>query len=301
MTGRFFAGVALSCLTAAPLAADPAVFATPFDAVMAMVGGLEDKDRAGLLEVFGPESADFLLSDDEAENTRHRRTLLGLWEEGYRLVPQEDGSFVLDLGADGWPFPIPLAPVEGGWAFDIEAGRIEVADREIGLNELDVIALLEAYVDVQIGFRMADQDGDGVMEFAQKIIADEDRRDGLYWPEPDSPLGALLAAASADGYNDGTEDLPPIPYLGYVYRILTEQGPNAPGGAYSYLQGENMVGGHALLAVPYVYGETGVYSFMVSENGIILQADLGEDTSDIAAAITAYDPGPDWAPVEVTN
>ena len=301
MPRSFFAGVALSCLSALPLAAEPAVYPSPFDAVAAMIEALEARDKTAVLTVFGPESEDFIYTGNPAEDTMHGLTLLELWRQGFSLVPLDGGGFELTMGEDGWPFPIPLERVDNGWAFDVAAGRIEVEARDIGLNELEVIALMEAYVDVQAEFRLTEQDGDGVMEFARRIIATPEHRDGLYWPAPGSPLGELFAAAAADGFNDGDEDRPPIPYLGYIYRILTEQGPDAPGGAFDYLVNDNMVGGHALLAVPDVYGETGVYSFMVAENGIVYQADLGEDTTEIAEGIMAYNPGPDWSVVDVTN
>jgi hypothetical protein len=147
-------------------------------------------------------------------------------------------------------------------------------------------------------FRLDDHDGDGVMEFARYIISDATRRDGLFWGDADSPMGVRLAQASLDGYADDDGDQPPIPHSGYYFRILDAQGENAPGGQMDYVVNDNMVAGHALLAVPAVYGETGIMSFMVSENGIILEADLGADTLDLAFGMMTYDPGAEWAPVE---
>lgn len=170
--------------------------------------------------------------------------------------------------------------------------------REIGRNELAVIDLMHAYVDVQAAFRLIDHDGDGVMEFARAIISSETARDGLFWIDGDGPVGDLLARASARGFSDGAQDQAPEPHLGYLYRILQGQSAAAPGGEMSYLVGDNMVAGHALLAVPAAYGESGVHSFLVNENGILLESDLGEDTLSIAAEITSYDPGAIWTPVE---
>jgi hypothetical protein len=297
MTRSTLGTLALALIVAGRLAADPATYASPQDALDAMIQALEAQDRDTVMTVFGEESQDFLLADDPAEDEANRLTLIGLYYEGYRMEPQEDGSVVLALGADGWPFPIPLARDGESWSFDIDAGREEVKDREIGLNELEVIDLMDAYVDVQAVYRLQDQDGDGVMEFARQIISSsEDAKDGLFWPDQNSPLGELVARASMDGYSDGDNDYPPEPYEGYYYRILTAQTDAAPGGAMNYLVNENMVGGHALLAVPAVFGETGIHSFMVSENGIILQAILGEDTLEKAAQIEAYDPTEEWTP-----
>lgn len=298
MTRSILAGLALTCLGAGPLAADPASFATPFDALAGLVSALETGDRAAVLAVFGPANEDLISTGDKGKDAQNRGALLQLYRDGYRMEPQEDGSMVIAFGTDGWPFPVPLMRGADGWSFDAEAGRLEVADRAIGLNEIGVIDLLGAYVDVQANFRLTDHDGDGVMEFARQIISAPDKRDGLFWPGDDSPVGALLARASETGFNDGAEDRPPEPYLGYYFRILTRQGDLAPGGAMAYLVNDNMVAGHALLAVPATYGETGVHSFMVSENGVILEAILGEETLERAAAIDAFDPGPDWTAVE---
>ncbi|WP_425092086.1 DUF2950 family protein [Tropicimonas sp. S265A] len=292
----------LACLlgaVASPAAwADPATYATPQEALEAFAAALVAPGTDALLEVFGPDAADVLSTGNPVEDRLNRTGIIALVAEGYRMIPEADGAVTLALGADGWPFPIPVARGEAGWSFDIDAGRLEIEAREIGHNELDVIALMDAYVDVQAAFRLTDHDGDGVMEFAGSIISSEEARDGLFWPGPGSPLGALFARAALSGYSDGETDHAPDPFSGYYFRILDAQGPNAPGGALDYRVGGNMVAGHALLAVPATYAETGVHSFMVSENGVILEADLGEDSLTIADAITVYDPGPEWSPVD---
>lgn len=298
-TPTLWKSVALSLALAGPVAADPATYASAQDALEAMMGALAAEDRDAVLTVFGRESADFLSAGDPDEDAANRALLLELFAEGFQLEPQDDGSVVIALGDEDWPFPIPVAMSGDGWAFDIEAGREEVILREIGRNELEVVDLLDAYVDIQAAFRLVDHDGDGVMEFARQIISSsETARDGLFWATPDSPLGELFARASATGFSDGEQDHEPEPYSGYYFRLLTAQTASAPGGAMSYLVNDNMVGGHALLAVPAEFGETGVHSFMVSENGMILEAVLGEDTLDIAADMMAYDPTADWTPVE---
>lgn len=299
MTRSLIAGLALTCVLSGPLAAEPANFATPQAALDAMMTAIGAADRDAVLAVFGNEAEDLLSSGDPSEDAEDREELLALYRDGYRMMPQEDGSVVLAFGADGWPFPIPLVRDGDSWAFDIDAGREEVEAREIGLNEIEIIDLLDAYVDIQAAYRLEDHDGDGVMEFARQIIStSETARDGLFWPGDDSPLGALFARASTDGFSDGDQDHAPEPYNGYYFRILTEQGPEAPGGAMDYLVNDHMLAGHALLAVPAEYGETGYHSFMVSENGVILEAILGEDTLEIAAEMKAYDPDENWTPTE---
>ena len=299
MKTTFLKPLALMLFLASPLAADPATYASPQDALDALMSALKTGDRDAVLTVFGAEAEDYLSDGDPDEDAANRFVLLALYNEGYRMVPQEDGSVVIALGAEGWPFPVPLAKTGDGWAFDNETGREEVALREVGLNELEILELMDAYVDIQATFRLNDHDGDGVMEFASQIIStSETERDGLFWADPDSPLGELFARASATGFSDGEQDYDPEPYSGYYFRILTEQSAAAPGGEMSYLVNDNMVGGHALLAVPAVFGETGIHSFMVSENGVVLEAILGEDTLEIAAGMTAYDPTEDWTPVE---
>ena len=298
-TTKIVATAVVASLIAGSVFAEPARYATPQSALDALMNGLRAADKSAVVEVFGEEAEDYLSDGDPVEDQLNRLTLLGLYQEGYRFEPQEDGSVMIALGAEGWLFPVPVAKVEEGqWSFDNEAGREEVRLREIGRNELEVIELLQAYVEVQSSFRQSDMDGDGVMEFAQQVISSSpDARDGLFWPEEDTLFGALFARASATGYNDGTSDQPPEPFFGYYFRILTHQSDAAPGGAMDYIVNGNMVGGHAMLAVPAVFGETGVHSFMVSENGQLLEAVLGEDTLDLAAEMTAYDPTDTWTPV----
>ncbi|WP_170553324.1 DUF2950 family protein [Ruegeria atlantica] len=283
--------------TAGAALSDGARFDTPQTALDAFVDALRADDQGKLLEIFGPEAEDLIGTGDPVEDQERRQEVLAMYAEGYLFQPDEDGVVLL-LGEDSWPFPIPISRGEDGWQFDLEAGVEELSAREIGLNELDVIELLEAYVDLQAAFRLVDHNGDGVMEFAQTIIADPGVRNGLFWPEEDSFVGAALARAAASGWSDGEVDYEAEPFLGYYYTILQEQGPNAPGGAYSYFVGDRFVAGHALLAVPAEYGETGIHSFLVGENGIVFEADFGPETLEITADFTSYDPGQDWSPIE---
>ena len=293
------AGFALLAF-ALPLSAaeTPAVYATPQDAFEAMQSALDAADTSAILTVFGTTAEDLLSSGNPERDAENRASILTLSAEGYRFALGNDGAVTVLLGHESWPFPIPVARTDGGWAFDIEAGRDEVYYRRIGLNELDTIEMMHAYVEVQANYRQDDHDGDGVMEFAGSLLSSDGAKDGLFWPLEDSPLGARIALASLDGYNDGREDREPEPFGGYYYRILQGQSASAPGGAMDYVIGGNMVAGHALLAVPADYGDSGIHSFMVSENGTVLEADLGEDSLDVAFGMMTFDPGADWSPVE---
>jgi hypothetical protein len=300
-----FRGMAAAlALATAPLVgnAAPQTFDSPYAAVAAVIAALESQDRDALLAIFGPENEDVAFTGDAAKDSEIRDGFLRAYRERNRLDNEAGDRAVLHIGREDWPFPVTIVQGGNGWAFDAAAAREEVALRRIGLNELDVIDLLKAGVAVQSRFRQTDHDGDGVMEFADAILSQPGKRDGLYWPdEPGtevSPIGPLMARASADGYNMGDGDTAPDPYLGYYFRILQTQGPDAPGGALDYLIGGNMVAGHAFLAYPADYGVTGVMSFMVGENGIVYEADLGPDTLAIGNATTAFNPGEGWAPAD---
>ena len=284
-----------------PALGAPQSYGSPEEAVAALLSALEARDRTALIATFGPENEDVVLSGDPERDRSDWRSFMTAYRALHRLAEQEDGTVRLYVGRDQWPFPISLVQGSDGWAFDAETAREEIVIRRIGRNELDVIDLMKGYVGIQAEYRQIDYDGDGVMEFAAQIISDAGMRNGLYWPNeadaPPSPIGGFVARASATGYSLEGRDVAPEPYLGYYFHVLAEQGPNAPGGAMAYAVNGNMVAGHALLAFPAAYGETGVMSFMVGENGIILEANLGEDTLEIADAITSFDPDDTWAVV----
>lgn len=278
--------------------AEPAAYETPEAAVAALVGALNARDRDALLAAFGPEHEDLIFSGDAARD-REDWTEFMLAYNALNRINTEDGVATLYIGADQWPLPFPIViGPDGSWRFDAEAGREEILARRIGENEINVIELLRGYVRVQAAYRQIDYDGDGVMEFASAIISDDGERNGLYWPPepgtPESPIGAFMAQASAAGYSVDGDDTEPEPYLGYYFKVLQRQGEGAPGGAMEYAQGGNMVAGHAILAFPSAYDETGVMSFLVGENGIVFEADLGEETRTRAAEIDSFDPVGDW-------
>lgn len=294
MQGTTMRNALLAAATAALLAvaaAWPAMasaqkaFATPEAAADALVDGLARHDDAELAAVLGHDWRRVLPPRDAAESDR--TDFLAAWAKGHRIVAAGDGRAKLEL-ADGWTLPIPLVRGSAGWAFDTVAGADEMRTRRIGRNELAAIQALYAYVDAQREYATADRNGDGVLEYAQRILSTPGRRDGLYWAtapsEPASPAGPLLA----------TEDLKDG-YHGYKFRILKAQGPAARGGARGYVnRAGRMTNGFALVAWPARYGETGVMTFIVNHDGTAYQKNLGPGTADVARAMTRFDPDPSW-------
>jgi hypothetical protein len=282
--------------------AEATLYETPEAAVAALVGALEARDREAILAIFGPESEDILSTGDPEED----RELWGGFLDDLRVLTridmEDEDRATLLAGRELWPFPAPIVLGGGGWSFDAEAAREEVLMRRIGRNELEVIEIMRRAPEVQAAYRRTDHDGDGVMEFAAAILSSPGARDGLYWPEvpgtEPSPFDDTIARASLTGYSLDGADREPEPFEGYYFSILQGQGEAAPGGAYSYMLEGNMVAGHALIAVPAIYGDTGIMSFMVGENGIVYEADLGDDTLDAALRIELFDPDNAWMLVE---
>lgn len=299
MQGR----IALALIAmAGPALAEPARFDAPEAAVSTLVSALEAGDKAEVLRVFGPENADVVSTGDPEEDRELWGDFLSDVQAVSRIEMEADDRAILYAGRDVWPFPAPLVLRDGAWSFDAEAAREEVLARRIGRNELEVIDIMRRAGEIQTAYRRTDHDGDGVLEFAASILSSPGARDGLYWPDDPgaapSPFDDSIARASFTGYREGGEDRDPEPLEGYYFRILQGQGEAAPGGAYSYMVAGNMVAGHALIACPAVYGDTGIMSFMVGEGGVVYQADLGEDTLLRARDIELFDLGQDWTPVE---
>jgi hypothetical protein len=191
-----------------------------------------------------------------------------------------------------------------GWRFDVPRGREEILRRRIGRNELETIQVCLAYVDAQREYATQDLNGDGVMQYAQKVVSTPGKRDGLFWEtkadEAPSPLGPLAAKARGDGYQPGKGQAAPVPFHGYLYRILKAQGSHAPGGAFSYVAKGRMIGWFALVAYPAEYGTSGVMTFIVNQDGVVHQRDLGPNTATVARRMTAFDPDSAWEPVPTT-
>jgi hypothetical protein len=292
-------------------------FDTPEAATKALATAAKDEDRATLEKLFG---ADYnkLLSDDPVEDKKDLDDFAAGAKESTDLVQVDDNTYTVTVGKDAWPTPIPLSMKDGKWFFDTAAGLQQVLDRRIGENELAAIETCRAYALAQWDYyTQADWDRDGVAEYAQRLISTPGKHDGLYWETTEdgtpSPLGALVAQAQAEGYGPkpsvpgaagkGGSDLetpgiPRAPYHGYYLRILTAQGPHAPGGKYSYIINGNMIAGYALVAYPSNYGNSGVMTFIINGQGRVYQKNLGENTEKLAAAMTAYDPDHTWQRVE---
>jgi DUF2950 family protein len=274
-------------------------FETPEQAVSALADAVNTTNRAAFVTLFGSES-EKLVNPDTVQGARELADFAAAFNATNRLVRDSDLRMILEVGNNGWPFPIPLVKMAGGWRFDTAAGSDEILNRRIGRNELDVLRVIRAYVEAQREYADRDRDGDGVLEYAQKVFSSPGRTDGLFWP-PDlngemSPLGPLIAYAQGEGYSrEGpARAAQPRPFHGYLFKILTRQGKNAPGGKYDYIINGNMIGGFGLLAWPAEYGESGVMTFIVNQQGRVYQKDLGPDTTKVAPKITAYDPDRTW-------
>jgi hypothetical protein len=282
----------------APAADAQERFATPEAAAEALVAAARTGGEKELLAVFGPDAERLLHSGDEVADRAALERFVTAYEAGHALEVSGDARAVLAIGEDGWPLPIPIVKDGAGWRFDTPAGEEELLARRIGRNELSAIQACLAYVDAQREYYLRDPDGDDLLQYAQRFASTPGRRDGLYWEtgpgEAESPLGPLFASAREEGYAAGKGQ----PFHGYRYRILTAQGPKAPGGAYDYLANGKMIGGFAMLAQPASYGSSGVTSFLVNHDGVVYQKDLGPETEKTAAAITRFDPDETWQPVD---
>jgi len=294
----------LLLVLSAPLALSAAdtgqTFATPEEAVSALAAATSAKDTNALRVLFGSAAAD-LQNPDHVQATNDLIEFTTAFNQAQRIVRKSDSKCVLYVGANSWPFPIPIVKKDGQWFFDTEAGKDELLNRRIWDNELSTLETVRAYVEAQREYAAKDRDGDEVLEYAQKIRSTPGTKDGLYWPpELDgevSPLGPHAAQAQAQGYfrsGPREQGAQPEPFHGYFFKILTRQGKAAPGGQYDYIINGNMIAGFALVAWPAEYGNTGIMTFMVNQQGRVYQKDLGPKTAKTAAAMKSYDPDKTW-------
>jgi hypothetical protein len=272
-------------------------FATPREAARAVLTAAEAHDEAALSKIFGPEADEILQSGDAVEdrNARSRFVMRAKQSMREKINPKNPNRALLLIGRDNFRFPIPLVKSAGRWRFDTPAGKHEVLVRRIGSNELDAIAAAKAYVDAQYDYASEDRNRNGVPEYARKLISSEGKRDGLFWTGSDAPpteFSAMAHRADAEGYRK--ENDKPTPYRGYYYRILLAQGPNARGGALDYIQGGSMIGGFGLVAWPAEYGVSGIKTFVVNQDGVIREKDLGPTTSAAVQKMVAYNPDKTW-------
>lgn len=275
-------------------------FVSPEAAVEALIAAARAHDVKTLTAILGPGSKPLVDSGDAVADQNAFDDFVEHYEAGHAITKEGEARAILATGEDGYPFAIPIVKGDAGWRFDTVAGQEELIDRRIGRNELSAIQAALAYVDAQREYYQRNPDQAALQHYARRFLSSPNKRDGLFWPtadgEPESPIGALFVEAQAEGYKKGTADKP-SPYHGYVFRILEGQGPHAPGGAYSYLVGDQMIGGFALIARPATYDVTGVMTFIVNQEGVVYQKDLGPDTEAVAAAIKLFDPDESWQPV----
>jgi hypothetical protein len=288
-----FASMALMSSVAAQQA-----YKTPEAAASALAAAVKAGPK-DILKVLGSAGEDVVDSGDDVADKDAREKFSSAYDTKHSVSIENDKKASLVIGPDDFPFPIPLVHTKGGWEFDTDAGREEILVRRIGRNELDTIQTCLAYVDAQNEY--ADEDrGDGIGVYAQRIVSSPGKKDGLYWPSEknDSPLGEIAAEATSEGYKVGGE---PQPYHGYYFRILSQQGPNASGGAIHYVVNGKMIGGFALIAYPADYGNSGIMTFIVNHAGTVYQKDLGKDTEAIAKRMTSFDPDRTWKKVDTSE
>ena len=299
-------GAGLFAVASGPLpsraAAEPAqrVFASPEEGFSALVAAARAADMPALLAILGPKAKPILESGDPVADRAGLARFVKSYDEAHAIEKPDDTVAELDTGKDEWPLPIPLVKESAGWRFDTDAGDEEILARRIGRNELFTIQACLAFVDAQREYWELNPDGAPLLHYARQMLSSEGKRDGLSYPvkegEPESPLGPAFARAKAAGYKNlkaGT----PTPFHGYIYKLLEAQGPHAPDGAYSYLVGDRLIGGFALLAYPATFGNSGVMSFIVNQDGVVYQKDLGAETAKHAQAIESFDPDDSWTRV----
>ncbi|MGZ8219082.1 DUF2950 domain-containing protein [Methylomagnum sp.] len=287
--------------TAPPPVTEAAHFASPDAAAQALLKAAQSGDQGQMDTLFGPAHADLLSSGDAVEDNSNRVAFVAMAQEKLSTEPVGENRAILHAGATDWTFPIPLVKDKEGWRFDAEQGREEILNRRIGRDELRTLNVADAYVEAQFDYADVDRDGDGLSEYAQKLMSEPGKFDGLFWEaapgQPDSPLGPLVAEARAEGYKVKGGSGSPTPYHGYFYRVLTRQGSAAPGGKYDYIINGNMIAGFGLVAFPAEYGTSGVMTFVVNHQGRIYQQDLGPKTPELARAMSEFNPRTGWQPV----
>jgi hypothetical protein len=275
-------------------------FSSPDEAVKSLVAAVRANDMEEMMAILGPGSKELIYSGDDAADKTGREKFLNAYDQMNTLQQVSENKTVLVIGSKQWPLPIPIVKKGATWVFDIQKGKQEILNRRIGRNELHIMDVLHAYVDAQHEYATKDCRGDGKVEFAQRLISTEGKRDGLYWEakegEEESPLGPLVARAAKEGYANA--DL--SPFHGYYFNILKGQGKHAGGGAYNYVVKGKMILGFALVAYPAEYGNSGVMTFILNQEGIIYQKDLGKDTKRRAEAMKIFDPDKSWTKVEET-
>jgi hypothetical protein len=295
-------GVMLFLLPAcAPAPApDRTLFDTPDEAAKALASALNTNNTQELKAILGPTVEKDLSSGDPVSDRDDRQAITLAMQESWRWESSGSDRQELVIGGEEWPFPVPLVKVRGGWQFDTDAGADEVVSRRIGRNELQVIEVCRDYVRMQQEYASQPRDGKLAGLYAQRLRSSPGRQDGLFWrvgaEETPSPMGALIDEAVVEGYD--LRQTSPQPLWGYSFRVLTAQGAAAKGGARSYIVNGEMSGGFGLIAYPVDYGQGGIMTFVVNQDGVVYQKDLGEDTANVAAGLIEYSPDGTWTEVK---
>ena len=272
-------------------------FGSPGDAVLALYNAVKTNDQQAISAIFGSNSGPILHTGDQVADKNMAVDFIRRYDQMHRVVMEPDQTVTLYVGADNWPMPIPLVKnSSGAWYFNTEAGAKEILYRRIGRNENDAIEVLYTLVDAQREYASATHDGDNTKHYALKFVSTAGKQDGLYWKtsdnEPPSPIGPLIVSAAGEGYamKQGQQE----PFHGYYYRILTKQGSAAKGGAKDYLVNGQLTRGFAFVAYPAEYRNSGVMTFIVNQDGVVYEKDLGQDTAKTAAAMTEFNPDQGW-------
>jgi Protein of unknown function (DUF2950) len=301
ISAMLLASLLFTSFASADETASQQTFPSPDAAVKALIAAAKADDMKTLSAILGPDASQILSSGDPVADNNARDNFVHRYEQMHRLAYDDEGRVILYVGAENWPTPIPLVKKNNVWSFDTDAGKDELLSRRVGRNELFTIDVLEDLSDAQDEYASEARDGGSPGEYAQKILSDPGKHNGLYWKsdegQPESPIGPLVASATAEGYKKG-EAGTPIPFHGYYYKVLTSQGKNAPGGAKNYLVDGKMTKGYAFLAYPAEYRASGVMTFMIDQNGVIVQKDLGSETGKVASEITEYNPDKTWDEVD---
>jgi hypothetical protein len=274
-------------------------FKSPDAAVKALVDATRANDVKALEALFGPGSQDLISSGDDVDDARGREMFVKAYGDAHRMEKAGENKRILYVGKDDWPMPVPIVKTGKQWYFQTEEGRQEILSRRIGKNEIGAIQTCLAIVDAEKEYATLDRDNDQLLEYTPKFASEKGKKDGLYWEaapgEPLSPLGPFVARATAEGYGNAEQM---SPYHGYLFRIITAQGENANGGAYSYIVNGNLIGGFAIVAYPALYRASGVKTFIVNYEGVVYEKDLGQETAQLAVAVTVFDPDKTWKKVE---
>jgi hypothetical protein len=278
------------------LAAAARVYPDPTAATDALVAAARSGEVKSVLSVLGDRAKSFVVSADPVSDRAALARFVQLYDQGHELLSPDDAKRTLTIGDDAWPFPVPLVKAKKGWSFDAAAGEDEILARRVGQNELDVIQTCIGYVEAQRDYLARNPESASVPHYADQLLSSPGKRDGLYWPsasgEPESPMGPAVSGAVGQGYT--LKRGKTAPYHGYHFRLLTAQGSHAEGGAQDYREDGKLTRGFALVAYPASYGTSGVMTFLVNQEGVVLEKDLGKNTAKIASGLTRYDPDASW-------